>query len=138
MEHRCSPRYVTDVRAEVFTAEGQQSVARIRNASILGHFLAGSCDGLRLYQEVKLTFVASDAYQLSGRIVRIEDNGFAVELEHKTAKEYHDARAFVEDIKAAKVSDESATAESGRAAVAAARAASSESARGSSKSRALR
>ncbi|MDO3385599.1 PilZ domain-containing protein [Gilvimarinus sp. SDUM040013] len=99
MEHRCSPRFPTDVRAELITKDERVGVARIRNASTLGYFLSGVSSGLRLHQQVTLKFSLEADFKVSGRIVRIEENGFAVELETMASKEYYDARKFVEAIK---------------------------------------
>lgn len=100
MEHRCSPRYPTDVRAEIVTGGSKVGVARIRNASILGYYLAGNTAQLRLHQQLTLKFSLQADFEVSGRVVRIDDNGFAVELETKTAKEYYDARKFAAIVKA--------------------------------------
>lgn len=80
MEHRASPRIDTDLRAELHRAN-TRTVARIKNISTLGLFLATKTESYRLYESLTVTVGPARGYTLKGRVVRKQDNGIAVELD---------------------------------------------------------
>lgn len=81
MEHRASPRTTADLRAELHKTRGKRSVARIKNLSTLGLFLATKPEAYRLYESLTITVDLTTGFTLKGKVVRTQENGIAVELD---------------------------------------------------------
>ncbi|UTF60666.1 PilZ domain-containing protein [Gilvimarinus sp. DA14] len=99
MEHRASVRTNTDLLAELITPNKHRAAGRLKNISLLGVFIATAPDEYRLHQALHLVVRLTNAtYTLKGNIVRLQDNGIAIELD-ANAQSYHQSASLLRAIK---------------------------------------
>ena len=83
MEHRWGIRVDLDALVEIRTTETWSATAVVRNASLSGAFIEADCMDTEsrpvLLGRVSVRLVARTGEWLEACVVRVEDNGFAVE-----------------------------------------------------------